>query len=81
MIGQQLEALAGLAVRIADENRWRMDILGPADGSISKIKDVYRKVLYIKASDVNHLEQMRKELEASVRTDKRIQISYDWNED
>ena len=81
LIGQQLEALAGLAVRIADENRWRMDILGPADGSISKIKDVYRKVLYIKALDVNHLEQMRKELEASVRTDKRIQISYDWNED
>lgn len=81
MIGRQMEELAGLARRIAEKNRWQMEILGPADGNISKIKDVYRKVLYIKASNSNSLGQMRRELEAFVRTDKTIQISYDWNED
>lgn len=81
LIMRRLDELKCVALRIAEHSRWQMEILGPTDGSISKVKDVYRKVLYIKASNVKHLEQMRKELEASVRTDKAIQISYDWNED
>lgn len=81
LLERQLTQLKKLAVQIAEQNNWKMEILGPADGSISKVKDVYRKVLYIKASDHKQLEQMRKELETSARTDKAIQISYDWNED
>lgn len=81
LIARRLHDLAKLAVRIAEQNRWKMDILGPTDGSISKVKDVYRKVLYIKATNIQQLEQMRKELETAARTDKEIQIQYDWNED
>ena len=81
LIGRRLDELGRMALRIAERNGWRMEILGPTDGSISKVKDVYRKVLYIKASNTNQLEQMRRELEASARTDKDIQVTYDWNED
>ena len=81
LILRRLDELGRMAMRISEKNGWRMEILGPTDGSISKVKDVYRKVLYIKASDHKQLEQMQKELETSARTDKAIQISYDWNED
>ena len=62
-------------------NRWKIEILGPTDGNISKVKDVYRKVIYFKASNTKQLELLKKQLEETVSIEHNIQIQYDWNED
>lgn len=81
LIEHRIQELALIAKRIVEANRWQVEILGPTDGSISKVKDVYRKVIYFKANNGKHLETLKKQLEEAVSIEHTIQIRYDWNED
>lgn len=81
LIEYRLLELAKLAGKIIAKNNWQVEILGPADGNISKVKDVFRKVIYFKAADRRILESLKKQLETAVQIEHTIQIQYDWNED
>ncbi len=81
LIEHRLHELARIAAKIIAQNGWQVEILGPTDGSISKVKDVYRKVIYFKAADRKTLESLKKQLETAVQIEHTIQIQYDWNED
>ena len=81
MIEHRIQELALLAKKMIAANRWQVEILGPTDGNISKVKDIYRKVIYFKASNGKQLETLKKQLEAAVSIEHTIQIRYDWNED
>ena len=81
LIEHRIQDLALLAKKIIAANRWQMEILGPTDGNISKVKDIYRKVIYFKASSGKLLETLKKQLESAVSIEHTIQIRYDWNED
>lgn len=54
------ERLAGLEERL----RW----MGPADAAISRMKDVYRKVVYVQDKEYDRLIGMKDMLEASMAT-------------
>ena len=43
--------------------KYHVQVLGPADESIAKIQDVYRKVLYLKGSDRSQVRAVRRMLE------------------
>ncbi len=81
LIGCRLQELAGLAGKIIGKNGWKVEIIGPTDSNISKVKDVYRKVIYFKAANRRTLEILKKQLETAVQIEHTIQVQYDWNED
>ena len=59
----------------------RAVVIGPADASIRKINDIYRRMIYIKASDYETLTQKKDWMEhwISQRDDKRIRVQFDFN--
>ncbi|MBQ4562918.1 MAG: primosomal protein N' [Lachnospiraceae bacterium] len=81
LIEFRLQELARLAGKIITKNGWSVEILGPTDENISKVKDIYRKVIYFKSADGRTLELLKKQLETAVQIENTIQIQYDWNED
>lgn len=81
LIGRRLRELAGFAEKMIVKNGWKVEILGPTDGNISKVKDVYRKVIYFKSANRRTLELLKKQLETAVQIEHTIQIQHDWNED
>ena len=44
-------------------------IIGPAQANVSKIKDVYRKIIYIKHPDKNEVVRLKNHLEGKIRTE------------
>lgn len=60
----------------------KVQIVGPVDASISKINDVYRKVIYMKAKDYNRLVELKDQLERYVKdnpTYRNILVQFDFN--
>lgn len=57
-------------------------IIGPADANISRINDVYRKVIYIKSKEYNNLIKIKDFIEAKfelMEEKKRASIQFDFN--
>ena len=57
-------------------------ITGPAPAVISKLNDIYRKVIYLKHEDSKYLYQVRKMLDEAVRNEKiskEIRVEFDEN--
>ena len=57
-------------------------IVGPADATISKVNDIYRKVIYIKTSEYDTLIAMKDAIETMAASDaicKNINIQFDFN--
>lgn len=56
-------------------------IIGPADASVSKIKDVYRKILYVKSEKMELLLKTRAYLETIFEKEKKknLYIQFDFN--
>lgn len=57
-------------------------VIGPADASISRVNDVYRRVIYMKTSDYPGLIAIKDEIERDISRDpnyRDINIQFDFN--
>ncbi len=60
----------------------KVQVIGPADAAVSKINDVYRKVIYLKSADYNRLIGIKDEIEkgfSDPEKAKEINIQFDFN--
>jgi primosomal protein N' (replication factor Y) len=60
----------------------RIQIVGPADAAVSKINDIYRKVIYLKTADYNRLVELKDAIEKrslEQNKSKEINIQFDFN--
>ena len=76
-----MEYIARFLKKIDTEKRLR--IIGPANESVAKIADMYRKVIYVKQEDVSYLLRMKKQLERYIEINsgfKNIKIQFQMNE-
>ena len=72
--------LKEFAVRVKKDSD--IDIIGPASPGIGKIKDVYRKVLYLKAERYDTLVRMKNFLEQYIEVNsgfQKMRIQFDFN--
>ena len=59
-----------------------MELIGPASPGISKINDVYRKVLYLKAERYDTLRKAKNQLEQYIEINRGfdvMRIQFDFN--
>lgn len=64
------------------DDRHQIQLIGPADATIAKVNDIYRKVIYIKTSDYAALISVKDGIEQAVKADtamKNANISFDFN--
>lgn len=64
----------------AESDRAAVQVLGPSRASITKIRDLYRYVMYLKCPDDRELIRLRMLIEESLKKaglDKKIYFSYD----
>ena len=52
--------------------RQEIALIGPSDAGLSKLKDVYRKVLYLKCTEMNYLTEWKGWLEAVLPKEKQL---------
>lgn len=73
---QAAEDIAGMCRKNGE-----VQVIGPADAAISKINDVYRKVVYVKSSDYEKLACIKDEIERDrmQREDFRGHIDFDFD--
>ena len=86
-MAQQVYDIASQMISHADENqspddRHQIQLIGPADATIAKVNDIYRKVIYMKTSDYATLISIKDGIEQAVKADtamKHANISFDFN--
>ena len=61
-----------LKVLAAAHTRKEIDLIGPSDPGLSKLKDVYRKVLYLKCTELAYLTEWKEWLEAELPKEKLL---------
>ena len=60
----------------------RIQMIGPADATIARVNDVYRKVIYIKAQDYQNLVLLKNKLENYMKDNRDFQnvsVQFDFN--
>lgn len=60
----------------------RIQLVGPADATIARVNDVYRKVIYIKTKDYEHLVLLKNKLEYYMKDNREFQnvsVQFDFN--
>ena len=60
----------------------RVQLVGPADASISKINDIFRKVIYLKAQKYDTLVELKNIVEKHIRDNsffRNVSVQYDFN--
>ncbi|MCF0130145.1 MAG: primosomal protein N' [Pseudobutyrivibrio sp.] len=78
---EKLEQATGQAneiKNIIDRCNTRSNVLGPADAYIGKLKDVYRKVIYVKNKDYNQLVFIKDQIEAYLLEQKQYRNTSTW---
>lgn len=86
-MAQQVYDIASQMISHTDENqspddRHQIQLIGPADATIAKVNDIYRKVIYMKTSDYAALISIKDGIEQAVKADtamKNANISFDFN--
>lgn len=86
-MAQRVYDIAAQMISHTDENqspddRHRIQLIGPADATIAKVNDIYRKVIYMKTSDYVALISIKDGIEQAVKADtamKNANISFDFN--
>ena len=86
-MAQQVYDIASQMISHADENqspddRQLIQLIGPADATIARVNDIYRKVIYMKTSDYAALISIKDGIEQAVKADtamKHANISFDFN--
>ena len=74
--------LQGHVEKDAEFEQKRIQIVGPADATIAKVNDVYRKVIYIKAKDYQNLVLLKDRLEYYIKDNRDFQnvsVQFDFN--
>ena len=61
-----------LKVLAAAHTRKEIALIGPSDPGLSKLKDVYRKVLYLKCTEIAYLTEWKEWLEAELPKEKLL---------
>ena len=64
------------------DKRKQIQTIGPASPYVSKVKDVYRRILYLKSDDYNALIQIKDKLEQYIEINtgfKTMRIQFDFN--
>lgn len=64
------------------DDRHQIQLIGPADATIAKVNDIYRKMIYMKTSDYAALISVKDGIEQAVKADtamKNANISFDFN--
>ena len=75
---EELEAGAKLVRALAQEaagktaGSGRLQFIGPADAGLARLKDVYRKVLYLKSADLSALLSVKEKLEPELVREERL---------
>ena len=76
LMSEDEEALNRGAVRLKalamSHTRQEIVLIGPSDAGLSKLKDVYRKVLYLKCMEMNYLTEWKGWLEAVLPKEKQL---------
>ncbi|WP_440322722.1 replication restart helicase PriA [Laedolimicola sp.] len=76
LMSEDEEALNQGAVRLKalamSHTRQEIALIGPSDAGLSKLKDVYRKVLYLKCTEMNYLTEWKGWLEAVLPKEKQL---------
>ena len=65
-----------------EKEKEHLQIIGPADAAVSRINDIFRKVLYVKAEDYQLLVQAKNMLEQGIRKDpafRAVTIQFDFD--
>ncbi len=79
------EAIVMLKYAVMAENDHtpdKMQVIGPADAAISKVNDIYKKVLYIKDADYGKLVAVKNRLEDYISGEpvfKNVSVQFDFN--
>ena len=68
-LNQGAERLKALA---ASHTRPEIAFIGPADAGLSKLKDIYRKVLYLKCVEMAYLIEWKEWMEAEIPKEKQL---------
>lgn len=78
-LAHAMEPLAGLVKEKIGSQR--VQLIGPADATISKVNDIYRKVIYLKTNDYDKLIEIKDAVEqaATLAIYKNINIQFDFN--
>ena len=69
-------------ILLLDGGKQAVSVIGPADASVARISDVYRKVLYLKSRDQEALIHTKERLETVIRDSEKLQmlnIQFDMN--
>ncbi len=59
-----------------------MQIIGPANAPVAKVKDMYRKLLFVKGSDYGDLVRIKDELDRFIKEEasfRNVMIQFDFN--
>lgn len=65
-----------------DNTSDKMQVIGPADAAVSKVNDIYKKVLYIKDADYKKLVTVKNRLENYISREpvfKDVTVQFDFN--
>ncbi len=76
--------LLGKKVRQAKENGKLsgLSVIGPANATVAKVKDIYKKVIYFKHEDYQELVKIKDVLEKFVNSHRefaKVTIQFDFN--
>ena len=64
------------------DKKGQIHTIGPASPYVAKVKDVYRRILYLKSSDYDALIQIKDKLEQYIEINtgfKSMRIQFDFN--
>ena len=78
------------ALRMADRlkriilaaTKGKIHVIGPADASVAKVNDIYKKVIYLKHEDYQVLVEIKDHLEQFINKDtnfKNVSVQFDFN--
>lgn len=76
------QMISRIEKRQSPDDRHQIQLIGPADATIAKVNDIYRKVIYMKTSDYAALISVKDGIEQAVKADtamKNANISFDFN--
>jgi primosomal protein N' (replication factor Y) len=81
-VEQATQLLADRLQEVIRQSTSRVLLVGPADASIARINDIYRKVVYMKADDYQTLVALKDCLEPFIKEHRlfsEVTIQYDFN--
>ena len=67
---------------VAEFERKPIQIVGPADATIARVNDVYRKVIYIKTKDYQKLVLLKDRMESYIKDNRdfgQVSVQFDFN--